>query len=133
MCGVEVAGGAEGERLARRSDYAGPKSHDGTLKDFGLTRTVPSLAAPGTLSSLRQFRQIFDEGQGLLENLGPLLVQPDPLSPAFFGLAEPVPIASLHTLLDGLNPNVDPAGNVKSAAANILSLLEVLLDKYGLA
>ncbi len=53
--------------------------------------------------------------------------------PAFFGLAQPVPIASLHTLLDGLNPNVDPAGDVVSAAAGILSLSEVLLDKYSLA
>ncbi len=84
-------------------------------------------------SNVRSWNSGRSARQGLLENLGPILVQPDPLSPAFFGLAQPVPIASLHTLLDGLNPNVDPAGDVVSAAAGILSLSEVLLDKYSLA
>ncbi len=122
MCGVEVAaerkaGDLLGEVITRcqspTMDIEGFWSHK---------ESVPSLAAPGTLSSLRQFRQIFDEGQGLLENLDPLPVQPDPLSPAFFGLAEPVALASLHTLLEVMNPNVDPAGDVVSAAAGILSL-----------
>ncbi len=57
----------------------------------------------------------------------PFWSQPDPLSPAFFGLAEPVALAPLHTLLEGLNTDVGSAGNVKSPPGEHPEPLEVLL------